>query len=254
MNRALSYQDVYKRWHNKSMNDGEYYPCNNAWIYSAECASVGLPINYKRLRDCLLNSRTKYGVTRHPKKGSAVDRDKKIPPVSHDELLGIAYFFGNKELVAHLEASFWQFCDLKSFKPKSLFLLNWFKVIKAYIAIYKRVKAGENPRHITLEYPEVYPLAFRMPFWVRYLVKAHSNVQPTLVESLMFFISKMVTIYISKSNSSLRLLGFQLIKTRTISPLTELLYTLFNRKHDILEITKTEYPSDHPIFDHMKDI
>lgn len=246
----MSFQDKWFRWHHKELKPGQLYSSNNAYIYSAEAASVGLFVDRKLLFSCFLQSVNDYGFTRHP--------DQQSPAISHDEILGIAYLLGSnfvfRNEAAKWEKNHWQICDLPFFEPKPWRKLDWIKVIKAYWDIYQldkqytktNGKAGLQARHAVRIYPEVYPIAFHLNGWKRYFFKRHLAIKPTIYETIHFFLAKLITCF-SSSISSLRLLGFQLkmIKNKTI--LEKVIDIIFKLRHNLKVVASKEYAVNHPI-------
>lgn len=246
----MTFQDKWTRWHHKPIG-GTRYSSNNGWIYSAECASMGLPVDRNKLEECFNASITEYGFKRHP--------DQDSVPISHDEIIGAAALLGTFGSIFALqvfkwERNNWQICDLPNFTPIPYYKINWLKVILSFYKVYKldvlykktQGKEGRNSRHSVIDYPELYPIAFKLGAWKRYLVKKHTGITPTGYETAMWFFSKLYTIYFSKNNSSLRLLGFQLKMLQHKNLIDKALVYLYNRKHNVLKYLQ-EYNGLHPI-------
>jgi len=248
----MNFQDNHSGWHHKPMNDLVKYPSNNRWIYTAECESVGLRIDREALIECFRNSKTPFGFKRHP--------DQSAPPVSHDEAIGASYILGESETpIDEWEKNNWQICDLQGFEPKAWNEIDWVMVASDYVKILKlgelyketQGKEGVQERHATLLFPRVWPVAFKMNGWKRYLIKKHANRKPTLLETLHWFCAKLFTIYLGKSNSSKRILGFQLKMLKKKNILDKTLSLLYNRKYNLKEIAAKEYHENHPILERL---
>lgn len=241
----MQFQDEWSRWHHKPITEPKKYSSNNGWIYSAECKAAGLPVNRNMLIECYWLSKTAYGFRRHP--------DQAAPPISHDEVLGFTYLLGQgeggKQMVKEWEEQRWQICDLPDFEPTSWYKLNWFGVIHDFYRIYKESRAeGISERHVTLRYPRVFPIAFHMGGWKRYLIKRHAGMKPTVYETVSFFLSKLYTIY-TKPDSGTRIFGFQLKMLENKTFLEKVLDKLFNKRHNLRNVAATEYAAGHPILE-----
>jgi hypothetical protein len=246
----MNFQDKYGRFHHKPCINGEP-SSNNPWIYTAECKAAGLDIDESKTLDCFKMSLTSFGFDRNP--------NQILPAISHDEIIAMPYLHPDSKIVKSeidkWESNGWQICNLRNFKPKSLLLLNWFKIVSDFYKIYKlgdlykktNGKEGLQNRHTIPYFPSVWHIAFRMNGWKRYLIKRHAGRRVTLCETLSFLISKMFTIFFSKSGSSLRLLGFQLLMLKNKTLVEKVISFAYGRSHNLKEMAMTEYHPEHPI-------
>jgi hypothetical protein len=254
----MNFQDQWSRWHHKPIPEGHKYSSGNGWIYTAEAMAVGLPVDEQKLRTAILLCHTEYGYTRHP--------DVENPGISHDEMFGISYLQGlyyphlAKKQVNKWESQRWQICDIAGFKPTPWYKLNWPKVIHSFYKIYKLDKeytktnkaSGKKARHATYDYPVVFPIAYHIGGWKRYLIKRHLGVSPSLYENLAFLVAKLFTIYGSKEwTPGKRILGFQLklLKNKTI--VDQIIDKCYKSKYDLRDIAQQEYHKDHPILEKL---
>lgn len=79
------YTDQWGRYHDKP-TDGINSSSNNGWIYTAYAAKAGVSIEKELLLDCFrecTDFKEGYGIVRTP--------GKELPPLSRDEVLGMAY-------------------------------------------------------------------------------------------------------------------------------------------------------------------
>ncbi len=82
-----NYYDKYGRLHDKPCIDGEP-SSNNGWIYTAYAKKLGIPLDENKLWECKqacqvwVNNPHYMYLTRSP--------GKKLPPMSRDEILGMA--------------------------------------------------------------------------------------------------------------------------------------------------------------------
>ena len=116
------HQDQYTMFHDKPKGS------NNRGIYTA-FAKYLTPelLDFEVISQCYLeisknSTDSRYIVHRNP--------DKNIPPQSKDEVLGwtsLGYYDFNR-----LQKQHYNFYDNSNFKPKPLYLLNWFKVISQF--------------------------------------------------------------------------------------------------------------------------
>lgn len=259
----MSFQDQWSRWHHKAATPPSKYGSNNGWIYSAEADVVGLEVDPALLYMCYAQSVTEFGFKRHP--------DQPSSDISHDEIIGLAYLFGKynralmQELIKQWESQHWQICDLKEFKPKPYYKINWIAVVKALLSVYRLDKQyqesagarGFKARHGADLYPVLLNVTRKMNGWKRYLIKKHAGIKPSLFESVYFFLSKLVTIYNSSGhNSSKRILGFQLLMLKQnksmYSFFDKVLEKLFFRKYNLNKIASDEYRFGHPILQKIK--
>lgn len=84
-----NYIDKYGRYHDKPVTDLKPISSNNGWIYTAYAEKLGLPINYLTLEECFNHCKVsnkdldnKLALVRTP--------GKNEPPISRDEILGMA--------------------------------------------------------------------------------------------------------------------------------------------------------------------
>jgi hypothetical protein len=180
------FQDKWSRWHHKPIKEGQLYSSNNPWIYTAECTVAGLDSDIIDLYDCYMASETKYGFQRSP--------GQELPAVSHDEVIGLIFLASiissdfADDLINKWESQGWQICNLEGFEPKKWYQINWFGVVIDFYKIwrmgvlYKKTggKEGMQNRHATILFPRVYPIAFKMGGWKRYLIKRHAGRNTTL--------------------------------------------------------------------------
>jgi hypothetical protein len=251
----MKFQDKWSRWHHKPIKEGKVYSSGNGWVYTAECKAMGLSSDTEQLSKCFKASLTKYGFSRHP--------DAHNVGISHDEVIGaFACFQGTdvmKESYHKWESQGWQICDVAGFKPVPWLKLDWYGVLKDFYEIYKLDKLynstggkeGIKARHSTLLFPRVFPIAFHMGGWKRYLIKKHYGVRPTVGETFKWFVSKLVTIYTKEITPGKRILGFQLKLLRNKSVLDKILEHLFNKRNNLKQIVAAEYHKDHPILEKL---
>lgn len=180
---SISFQDEWSRWHVKPCYDGKY-SSNNGWIQSAYCEMAGLTVSRTKLYECHLASRKNrqrsVPVHRHP--------DKFLPPMSRDEILGMAFF--NNLRIGELQQNHWQFCDLDGAEAKPLYKVNWLAALRDLMKIglaqlvifcwYGDELRSEAPewlqrwshRNIVWELPSLYQISYRlMPQDTWYLLK-----------------------------------------------------------------------------------
>lgn len=251
----MKFQDKWSRWHHKPIKDGQLYSSGNGWIYTAECKAVGLPTDRRLLERCFQESLTQYGFSRHP--------DVYNVGISHDEVIGA---FASLQGLRVLEQAYtrwkkqgWQICDVAGFKPVPWSKLDWLGVAMDFYEIYKLDKLytktggekGLKARHATMLFPRVFPIAFHMNGWKRYLIKKHYGVRPTLYETAHWFVSKLVTIYRKEITPGKRILGFQLKLLKKKNILDKALEYLFNKKNNLKQIAAAEYHKDHPILEKL---
>jgi hypothetical protein len=246
----MNFTDKYGRFHYKPCISGEP-SSNNAWIYTAECKAVGVPIDEVKILECFKQSLTSFGFDRNP--------NQILPAVSHDEALAIPYLLPDSEVVKNeingWERNHWQICNLRDFKPKPFLSLDWLGIVSDFYKVYKLGKLYEKTggkeglqnRHAIPHYPSTWYVAFYMNGWKRYLIKRHAGKSPTAYETFSFLTSKLFTVFFSKSNSSLRLLGFQLLMLKNKTIVEKLISKLYNKKHNLKKIAANEYNSEHPI-------
>jgi hypothetical protein len=250
----MQFQDEWSRWHHKEIQLPKKYSSNNPWIYSAECKAAGLPVDRNMLVECYKRSETRFGFHRHP--------DQDSPGISHDEVFGFAYLLGQglggKMILRKWESQYWQICDQPDFTPTPWRKLNWFGVISDFYKIWRMGvlydktdgKEGMQNRHATTLFPRVYPIAYSMGGWKRYLIKRHADMKPTMYETVNFFISKLHTIY-TKPDSGTRILGFQLLMLEKKTFLEKVLAKLFSKRHNLKEVAAQEYKPGHPILEKL---
>lgn len=85
-----NYIDKYGRFHHKPVTEENPIPSNNGWIYTAYAKKVGIPVDIEKLSQCFddcieVGSDGLAHLNRSP--------GKPTPPISRDEILGLAYIF-----------------------------------------------------------------------------------------------------------------------------------------------------------------
>jgi hypothetical protein len=174
------YVDKYGRWHHKPCINGE--PAgNNGWIYTAYASLLGFDVSDVGIWECYqacLVSRYPYVIHRSP--------NKALPPMSRDEVLGLIMLDCLHPF--DLEDQYWQFCDLLTFKHKSLWEINWIKALKT---AWKIRKAHRNA---LWEERDLWHLGFRLPPQDTYFALRYAGVRPHFFHWLYFFISSFLTV------------------------------------------------------------
>jgi hypothetical protein len=251
----MKFQDKWSRWHHKPIKDGQQYSSGNGWIYTAECKSVGLEVDQKLLETCFEQSLTEYGFSRHP--------DSVNIGISHDEVIGAAASLQGSKIFEQAykrwEKQGWQICDIKGFKPTPWTKLNLVEVVISFYEIYKldklytktNGKSGLKARHATLLFSNVFPIAFHMNGWKRYLIKKHHGVRPSVYETMHWFLSKLVTVCRKDITPGKRILGFQLKLIKNKNIFDKILVALFENKNNLKEISADEYHPNHPILEKL---
>lgn len=119
-NIVTNYFDKYGRLHHKPCIDGEP-SSNNGWIYTAYAAKVGVSVDKAAINDCydrcvMTTKEGKFYLYRNP--------EKVLPPISRDEILGMA----SLEELAEYHLNGWNFAP---------YLLPKFSLIKFVKQLYQ---------------------------------------------------------------------------------------------------------------------
>ena len=77
-----NYIDEYARYHNSPVTAAKPVPSNNSWIFTAYAEKAGLPVDKTKLEQCFELCSKDGKLIRSP--------GKELPPISHDEIIGIA--------------------------------------------------------------------------------------------------------------------------------------------------------------------
>lgn len=206
-----NYVDKWGRYHDKPVTDIKPVPSNNGWIYTAYAEKGGIKVDYFNLGGCFLNCKVANGELPN---GISLIRspDKATPPISRDEILGMASLGFLKP--RHLNG--W------NFSPYAIPKFNLFKTISQFLEIkgkHRNYLWKNNMSH-------TYRFAFSMPIQDRaFLLECWGE-----TKSIRYFFYK----------------GIALLDAKFGKPdngIPWLKYGGDKRK----EIMKTEFPEDHPL-------
>lgn len=137
------YTDAFGRVHDKPCPNGAY-SSNNGWLYTAVAKKLGAPVEVSKLYAHLCaDARTRH-------------LGDYEPPISRDEILGLAYLGFSTEL--DLLESRWNFC------PYELPKLNLFKLI----AQLWKCRGQHRNYFWKNKLTQVYHVAFLTPFHDRH--------------------------------------------------------------------------------------
>lgn len=193
----MNFWDRLGRLHTKEVTELDPYPTNNAYIYTAYYKALYpvTPFFYKTLQ---LPEAIPF--SRHP--------DVIGPPISHDEITGVCILSESKakEICEYLKSSNNQFCDLPGFVSRSLFTLNWFKIISAFRALKKE----DNERKAVIKYPDTWNLAFLQRPEYMWFYKRCAGITPSLFEKLYFLVARFISVFKWKWEDPNLLLFFSL--------------------------------------------
>jgi hypothetical protein len=95
-----NYQDKWGRFHHKPCINGEP-SSNNGFLYSAYAKKAGIEVDYYKIHECMMLCYKLKPVphfTRNP--------DQDLPPISRDEILGLAYLNLSQD---DGDGNFWNF-------------------------------------------------------------------------------------------------------------------------------------------------
>lgn len=199
----MSYYDKYGRLHHKLCKNGE--PAgNNGWIYSAYADKAGLSLDQRKLEECFkqcLDDKGRF-VLRSPLKG--------LPPMSRDEILGVAQLGLLKE--HHLDG--W------SFSPRPIPPFNPIKLVQQLLEV-----RGKHRNYFwENNLDQLYRFAFSVPLTDRDFILDNTDKEVNVFASL--FYSLVATIdKLTGGESGIRWLKYGKSK----------------------EAMKTEFPEDHPL-------
>lgn len=193
----MNFWDRLGRLHTKEVTEGDLYPTNNAYIYTAYYKILHR-LQLKQVLNMQLPTTMPF--SRHP--------DQAAPPISHDEITGVCIL--NKVLATmicdYLKENHNQFCDLPGFVSKPLWKLNPFKVLAAFRALKKE----ENTRKTIVKHPDTWNLAFWQRPEYRWFYKRAAGLTPSLWEKTYFLIARFVTVFKWKLEDPNLLLYFSL--------------------------------------------
>lgn len=251
-----NYFDKHGRLHTAPVVDENKYPGNNAYIYSGYYSILKGNGCFFDLGELI----AKLPFSRHPE-GEII---KDFPAQSHDEVTGacMLHIAAAKDICDFLDNNHNQFCDMPGFKPTPFYKLNPFKVIRA---LYK-VNKAQNQRHATINYPEIYPVAFWQRPEYRWFYKRAAGRNPTILEKIVFVITRLISVLRWKKDDPNAILYFSLrhlkqtpglklgiegkILEKLVARKVNKLYNGCGKtllKHSEKNI-RSEYHSDHPYF------
>lgn len=175
----MNFWDKIGRLHTKEVTEVDQFPTNNAYIYTA------------------------YHKVIHPNKQISPQLPDTMPfsrhlgleqtvATSHDELYGVCILSKQhaERLCDYLDTHHNQFCDLSTFRSKSLLKLNWIEVIKGFIALSKET----NTRTAVTKYPAVWNVAFLQKPEHIWFYKCAAGRKPNLLERFYFTVARIVSI------------------------------------------------------------
>lgn len=240
---TTNYKDSYGRYHIKPVTESNPLPTNNAYLYSFYARAVGLPVEFTEpvITD-LVNIDLKP-ISRHPG-GYHV-------PISHDEYVGIAGFdeMAADDVCYFGENNYWQFCDIKGFKPTPFRKLVIDDVMAAYEDLANDPET--NPRKAVIKYPALYPIAFWHRPEQQYFYYRCANRSPGIIRTLYFSIATCVSIFQNDPRSVM--LGFKILKFKELRAtfLEKALIKLYEKKVDFKQNCRNYFPEDHPILNEV---
>lgn len=166
--RVRDYRDRWGRIHEYRSSS-----CNNAWLYTAVFASVGGKIDigkfHEELTYCISD------MVRHPGEFEA-------PPISNDEVLGMAYLAPHY-MHYRLKERGWTTREIPKF--------NLSRFVKQGYFLFRNRKAPKF-RNLWWEHKldQTYWFTCRVPLSTRYFIKIRSGETPSNIESLAWWIDK----------------------------------------------------------------
>lgn len=174
-------------YHDKPVINGEP-SSNNGWIYTAYAKKLHLMTgNYQQLMFKCLSTEPPFLINRLP--------DKKYPPISKDELIGM--FSLNHDFFYVLQR--WNFISVKVKKVP---------VYRQILAMLKLINKHRNyvwQNNLT----DAYPIVFKLPASDRYYMKKVMKENYSYFEMISFYINYIFTIY-GDNTSSKNILWLQL--------------------------------------------
>lgn len=175
------FQDIWGRYHDKECIGG-LPSSNNGWIFTSYAKKLGLHINQYGLILCFSNcKRSETIIDRSP--------DKKEPPMSRDEILGLAYL----GLLKDKNIPNWNFC------PYDIPKFNLFKTVAAF---WRLRKAHRNAVWENGGEPHAFRFAFSVPIQDRaFILTCLGKEVPKFYQLVNFIDSK-----IKSKNKSSRLI------------------------------------------------
>lgn len=197
------YYDKYGRLHDKPCKNGEP-SSNNGWIYTAYAKKLGIKLNDEEITRCFIHCQKFNGqdvyYTRSP--------DKELPPMSRDEILGMAAL----KLLP-------KFNDNWNFSPYPIPTFNPFKLVKQLL------EARGQHRNYFWEnnLDQLYRFAFSVPLTDRaFILECWGE-----TKSLRYFFYKSIAWVdsLSSKTSGIRWLKYE----------------------KSLEGMQAEFPADHPL-------
>jgi hypothetical protein len=148
-----TYQDKWSRYHDKKVTDQNQIPSNNGWIYTAYAEKAGLDADYFMLGLCFKQCKQVDDTGREYLVRSP---DKALPPMSRDEILGMAS-------IGFLKP---QHLDGWNFSPYPIPKFNLIKTIQQFLEIkdkHRNYLWQNNMSH-------TYRFAFSVPLTDRHFI------------------------------------------------------------------------------------
>ena len=233
--------DAHGRVHEHEVTADDGYPGNNGFVHTGYYYVAGGEVDLDKVNACFEACRTSYGYDRHP------DKDQ-FPASSHDELVGmflIATKQQAKVMYERYKAQGWQACNLDGFKPRSLWSLNPFKVMRDFYKLNKE----PNPRKATHKYPYIWPITFRHMPQHTYFYARCAGERVGFFHTVWFTLSSMFTMLKDKNYSSKLMLGFKLAKLRTlgIKEIEGTILEIYDEEIDMYDMALRYYEDEsHP--------